>query len=364
VTAELGAAFNFTDLGGLAALRREAAQDTPEARRVVAQQFESLFLGLMLGTMRGAAEIDGGLVDNERLRLSQDMHDRQLALTLSQGGGIGLADSILRQLGDAPPAAFRPQVDFPRAAPFYRSGLAPEAAPARLPAGHAGGTSGGMSGEDARRDIARLGAAQRSAGIDATGRDASTSREQFIAATWPHARRAAAKLGVPAEVLVAQAALETGWGKHTIRDASGRSTFNVFGIKTGSGWSGRRVTVPTLEFVDGVPERRRDAFRAYGSVADSFDDYVVLVSGQPRYRAALEATDARRYMRALQDGGYSTDPRYADKIMAIVDQGLIRREVARQGLPDPRAQAAAAGADTNVTGLASDRGRAAGGDES
>src|SRR5690606_26143282 len=99
----------------------------------------------------------------------------------------------------------------------------------------------------------------------------------------------------------------------------------------------------------GVPERRRDAFRAYGSPAESFADYVALVEGQPRYRSALEADGARDYVRALQDGGYSTDPRYADKIMAIVERGL-------PGLP---AQAASARADNDVTRLAAETGRAA-----
>ncbi|MBN1238769.1 MAG: flagellar assembly peptidoglycan hydrolase FlgJ [Gammaproteobacteria bacterium] len=348
MTAELNAAFNFTDLGGLGALRREAAQDSPEARRVVAQQFESMFLSLVLSSMRGAAEIDGGLVDNDRLRLAQDMHDRQLALTLSQGRGIGLAESILRQLGDAPPAA-------------SRSGGADPAARAlrfAMPA-RAGEPGGPTTRKD--REAGAITAAPRSphrvpaSGVSTRGQPRASvpaSPERFVADAWPYARRAAERLGVPAEVLIAQAALETGWGEHMIRDASGASSFNLFGIKAGSSWPGRRISVQTLEFVGGVPERRRDAFRAYDSLAESFEDYVALVRGQTRYRAALEAEDARAYVEALQDGGYSTDPRYADKIMAIVERGL----------PGGRAQAAAAPADNDVTRLTSAVGRAPAGD--
>ncbi len=307
MTAPVNAAATFTDLQGLAALRREAAGDTPEARRAVAQQFESLFLQMMLKQMRNANAIDGGLIDQDRMRFHQDMLDNQLAVSLSQGRGIGLADSILRQLdgngvGTSPLEPLAP----PRAAP---------SAAAELP----------FSGDDP---------------------------EAFVAGIWPHAERAAQELDVPTEVIVAQAALETGWGRSVITDEHGRSSFNLFGIKAGASWDGHKVSVSTLEFVDGVPERRREPFRAYGSLAEGFADYVRLLAGNERYQRAVAARDVEGFARGLQAGGYATDPDYADKLIGIV----------RRGLPGRDAQALLRAADTNDTepGARSSR---AGGDQ-
>jgi flagellar protein FlgJ len=297
--------FNFADFQGFAALRRDAANDDPQARRAVAQQFEALFVQTMLTQMRAAAQIDDGLFDHERLRTYESMHDQQLALTLSRQGGIGLADSILRQLGDD-------------------RGIAPHRTT------HAFWPNRGAAVE--RPEASATGAAtatpQVDATIDAPATDvdfAPASPEEFVAAVWPHAQRAAAALGIDADVLVAQAALESGWGAKQITVADGRPSFNLFGVKAAGEWDGARVRVATLEYVAGVPERRREAFRVYASLEDSFSDYVRLVSGQSRYRDALGAEDAEGYLRALQAGGYATDPAYADKVLAIVRRGLPGR---------------------------------------
>ncbi|HEX6999699.1 MAG TPA: glucosaminidase domain-containing protein [Gammaproteobacteria bacterium] len=313
MTASLGrAAASFVDLAGLAALRREAREDTPEARRAVARQFEVLFVSLLLDGMRGAAEVPGALFDGAGTRLYQDLYDRQLALALSQGPGLGLAEAVLRDLGESP--ARRP---VPGA---LTDRLAPPPRPAALP-----------------------GAGR--AGVDAS------SPEAFVAALWPHARRAAAALGTTPDVLVAQAALETGWGRHALAGRGGEPTFNVFGIKAGESWTGPRVAVSTVEFVDGVAQRRTEPFRAYGSLAEAFDDYVALVRGLPRYRAALQAQSPADYVRSLAAGGYSTDPRYAEKVLAVLER-----------LP-PAPQAAGLAADTDSGGLGA-TGRRTGGGES
>src|SRR5690606_21365231 len=89
------------------------------------------------------------------------------------------------------------------------------------------------------------------------------SRRHFVNALLPHARRAAERLGVDPKLLVAQAALETGWGASIPRRADGRSTHNLFGIKAGASWRGEKAGAWTLEVVGGVPERRRADFRAY-----------------------------------------------------------------------------------------------------
>jgi flagellar protein FlgJ len=127
-------------------------------------------------------------------------------------------------------------------------------------------------------------------------------------------------------VLIAQAALETGWGQSLPRNQYGESSLNLFGIKADSDWQGPRAIVTTLEFVAGVPAQRREPFRMYKSVGEAFDDYVALLETRPRYAEALGAKSPADYAAALQRGGYATDPDYAGKILAILARGLPGRE--------------------------------------
>ena len=123
-------------------------------------------------------------------------------------------------------------------------------------------------------------------------------------------------------MLVAQSALETGWGRKVVQAVDGRSSFNLFGIKAGGGWNGESAAVNTLEYRDGIAALERASFRVYDSLRDSFDDYVDFLTSNPRYQQALEkVADARDFLRELQDAGYATDPDYADKIINIMDRG-------------------------------------------
>ena len=150
------------------------------------------------------------------------------------------------------------------------------------------------------------------------------SPTDFVRQLWPHAREAARELGVAPEVLIAQAALETGWGRRMIQRADGGNSFNLFGIKADSSWQGDRAQVATIEYVGGVAERQRASFRAYSGLGESFSDYVQFLRSNPRYRQALEQVqDSESFVRGLQDAGYATDPNYADKILRILDRGTL-----------------------------------------
>jgi len=159
----------------------------------------------------------------------------------------------------------------------------------------------------------------------------------FVRTIWPLARAAGAALGVGPAVLVAQAALETGWGRALVRHPDGRSTYNLFGIKAGSARSGPTAAVPTVEYHDGVASRGVDRFRAYGSYAESFADYVRLLRTDPRYRAvSAGAGDARAFTAALQEAGYATDPHYAGKIQAVMHGTTLRDALAALKAGDDR----------------------------
>ncbi len=295
----------YTDFSGLAALKARAREDQAAALDQVSRQFESLFLQMMLKSMRDAS-FGGGLMDGKRGEFYRDMYDKQIAMDLAGSRGIGLADMIRRQLGGA--------------GPDQGDGLTP----------------GDYLGKPIQASPAR--AATGAGASDATSRNPAGVRfdgspESFLGQLWSMAEEAASRLDIAPEALLAQAALETGWGRHVMQQGFGRSSHNLFGIKADSRWQGDRVQVSTLEYRDGVALKTRADFRAYDSFEESFSDYVAFLQHNPRYREALGRTaDPDAYFSALQQAGYATDPAYADKIRRILHSESMQR--ARQSIEE------------------------------
>jgi flagellar protein FlgJ len=288
----------YTDFEGLAALRAKARDDQEGALDQVARQFESLFLQMMLKSMRDAS-FGGGLLDSKQSEFYREMYDKQIAMDMSETQGIGLADVLKRQLGGGIATPFEDL------SPKDYLGMPIDARPPVA----------------ADRTAAAVDAVSALGDVDLDG-----SPEGFLGRLWPAAEQAAEKLAISPEALLAQAALETGWGRHVMRHRNGDSSHNLFGIKADSRWDGDRVEVRTLEYRDGVPLKTRANFRAYTSFEQSFSDYVDFVTGNPRYRQALAKTDdPAAYFRALQDAGYATDPVYADKVLRVLGSETMRR---------------------------------------
>jgi flagellar protein FlgJ len=282
MTAPINSSFDFS---ALTSLRSDARAQDPSALKEVAKQFESLFTQMLMKSMRDANRSFGedSLFGSQQGDFYQDMFDDQMALHLSKGEGLGLADMLVRQL--------------------TQSGMVKPA--------EATATSGAQAPAST----------QKIASSSSDHQPLATSKEDFVRMMLPHAERAGNALGVDPSALVAQAALETGWGRAVPSQASGSSSFNLFGIKAGSSWNGATAHVPTLEFEDGVPVRKVERFRAYASPADSFNDYARLIGGNPRYENARGAGgDVTTFASALQEGGYATDPNYAQKIVAVADE--------------------------------------------
>ena len=290
----------YTDFEGLAALRAKARDDQEAALDQVARQFESLFVQMMLKSMRDAG-LGGGLLDSKQSEFYREMYDQQIAVDMAQQRGIGLADVLKEQLGGGIAPTYRDLE--PRdylGMPIMRKPAVTDAVGARSKA-------------------AASAAMDNSIVLDG-------SPEDFVEKLWPLAARAATELDLAPEALLAQAALETGWGRHVMREHDGASSHNLFGIKADSRWNGSSVAVRTLEYSDGVAFKTRDSFRSYGSFAESFDDYVAFLRGNPRYRDALQQTaDPKAFFESLQAAGYATDPRYAEKILKVLDNAAIRR---------------------------------------
>ena len=306
--------------------------EAPERARVeeAARGLESQFATMLLKTMRSASPGDPFGGDTTY----REMYDQQLARELTKGRGLGLQPMIVRQLDRSlsPATPATPNTFLP-----LRTPAAPMAMPAAptpsglpLPAGLRGDalaltpSSNGVSLPGlAMQPVAPMPpACDENAPLDCS------SPEAFVRSLWPHARKTAAELGVPAKALVAQAALETGWGRRLVGHERDVSSHNLFGIKAGGGWRGAKVESATHEYVDGVRTSARAAFRSYASAADSFADYAQLLK-RPRYAAALNAGgDVHHFAGALQRAGYATDPSYAAKIGAIAEGATMRRALA------------------------------------
>lgn len=312
------------DAGSFAALRSAAARGDPSALEEAAVQFEALFVGMLLKSARSAS-LGDGLLDGGDTRQYLELMDQQVALDVARRGELGFGRMLVEQLGGAQAAA--PAAPSGNAFPVpersavahARSTPGAGASPLAAYAASALRATPSTGARSAAADSAHAAKSPQAAG-HATARLDRTdeARDHFVRALLPHAERAAKRLGVDPKLLVAQAALETGWGASIPRLADGRSTNNLFGMKAGASWRGPRAGAWTLEIVDGVPERRRADFRAYESLAESFSDYANVIERLPRYAEARDgAADAEAYARALAEAGYSTDPAYAEKWLAV-----------------------------------------------
>jgi flagellar protein FlgJ len=267
----------------LSTLRTRAASDPKAAIRAAAKQFEALFMQQLMKSMRESS-MSSGMLDNAGSQMGTEMLDTQLSSKMSGLPG-GLGDVIARQLerqmtGSASPAA---------AVPAASAAGAPALGDAKI----------------------------------------KPSQEEFLRVHQSSARAAEAQTGIPATFMVAQAAHESGWGRHEILNADGSSSHNLFGIKAGAGWKGKVAEVTTTEVIDGQPRKVLAKFRAYASYDESFRDYAQMMKDSPRYASVVAAgNSAQGFAQGLQRAGYATDPAYADKLTRVINTTLRMQRAA------------------------------------
>jgi flagellar protein FlgJ len=308
------------DVQGVNQLRLDAKQSSPEALKQAAQQFEAVFMNMLMKSMREATPQDG-MFDSEQTRMYTSMLDQQLTQRMASRG-IGLADVMVRQLSVAvsmPPAVEGEMPDAGAAAQGIPAQGLPLNAPAQ-PAAQPLPAAAARAGDAPQGDLDAL--VGYSDPLRAKARVESYAPahvDAFVQRMLPHAQEASARTGIPPHFMMGQAALETGWGKTEIRGADGENSYNLFGIKAGGGWKGRTVDIVTTEYVNGKPQKQVDTFRAYDSYADSFRDYANLLRANPRYQNVLaQGQDAARFAQGLQQAGYATDPNYAQKLASVI----------------------------------------------
>jgi flagellar protein FlgJ len=290
------------DPRGLERLRSDAGASPDKAIKDASRQFETLFVNMLLKSMRDATPQDG-MMDSEQTRMYTGMLDQQLAQAMS-ARGIGLADIMAKQLskGSGTSAAAAAGVN------------APALDPASIP--------GGATRNQQAAPVAPTG----EAGAVAPPVGATGKAREFINKMWPHAVDAAKATGLPPHFILGQAALESGWGSREIKGAGGNTTHNLFGVKAGRSWDGETAAIKTTEFVNGVKQKVVDKFRQYSSYADAFKDYANLLKSNPRFASVLQAgNDPAAFAHGLQKAGYATDPAYANKLQRIITGSVMRQ---------------------------------------
>jgi peptidoglycan hydrolase FlgJ len=297
---------NYLDANSLNKITQLSRTDNKAALKEVAKQFEALFMQQMLKTMRDTNKIfaeDNPMNSNE-MQFHQDMLDHQWVLNLANGKGMGLAEVFYRQMS---PDYMKKTNDPTLALPLPGEG-----------------TDFTLQQVGSKVPPPGKGEVRRGSVSQSELKNTPSTQDEFVAGVRPYAQEAAKKLNLDPDVLIAQAALETGWGKFVIKDKQGNTSFNLFNIKATDSWQGNKVNVSTLEFHKGVANKENANFRSYNSYAESFADYVKLISESPRYEKARSLSgNASAYLDALQEGGYATDPDYADKIKSILKSEAI-----------------------------------------
>jgi flagellar protein FlgJ len=284
-----GAAYDAQALNGL---KRDAASDPQGNLKQVAQQVEGMFVQMMLKSMRAALPKDG-VLSSDQSRLYTSMYDQQIAQQMSQKG-LGMADMMVRQMSNA------------NAVPSETVGMSPIALDNEVLQ-----TLPNQALEQMiRRAVPKAPAAS----------PLSLNNGNFVARLSVPARVASQQSGIPHQLIVAQAALESGWGQREIPTANGSPSYNLFGIKAGSSWSGPVTEVTTTEFEQGAAKKVKAQFRVYGSYVEAIADYVKLLTNNPRYAEVANARSPEQAAHALQKAGYATDPQYANKLVSVIQQ--------------------------------------------
>lgn len=309
------------DAQALDALKFQAKTNPDKALRQAAQQFESVFLNMLMKSMRDASPKDG-IFDSEAGNTYNGMLDQQWVDLMSKKG-IGLADAMVKQLERNQHArdksgATDPASSGTKPIPLHKT-QDNTLIEQTLPRGAVPAAKKML--EKTMSTLERINATTLQGKQQMN--DVSSPARNFVQRLWSEAKQAEQATGVPAQFVLGQAALESGWGKREIRTADGANSHNLFGVKAGGDWKGKVVESVTTEYVNGQPRKSVERFRAYASYAEAFADYGRLLSSNPRYAQTLAAgQNAAQFAAQLQKAGYATDPNYAQKLTQVIHKTM------------------------------------------
>lgn len=282
------------DARSLNDLKSQAGKDPQGNLKQVARQVEGMFVQMMLKSMREALPKDG-MFSSDQTRLYTSMYDQQIAQHMTAGKGLGLADQMVKQMGGEAQAPVEDAAQVPMKFPLetvtsYQNQTLTQMVRSAVPK------------------------------PPSSDEPLSGDSKDFLAQLALPARLASQQSGIPHHLILAQAALESGWGQRQIKTESGEPSFNLFGVKASGSWKGPVTEITTTEFENGEAKKVKAKFRVYGSYLEALSDYVGLLTRNPRYAAVTTAATPEQGAQALQSAGYATDPNYARKLNGMIQQ--------------------------------------------
>jgi flagellar protein FlgJ len=291
------------DVRGLDALKREVKSNSPEGIKAAAKQMEGMFIQMMLKSMRDASFKDS-LMHSQESDMFTSMYDQQISQDIAEQSKLGFADMMVKQMGG--------------------EAVAVQNTPGSAPAPYS------LNGAPFKQNVTPVPViSSQTDTVKTQYSRGSEKNTHFISRMLEPAIAAAKKSGIPHQLIIAQAALESGWGNKEITTASGKPSHNLFGIKATADWKGETTEITTTEFINGTAQKVKAAFRVYPSYSDALSDYTSLLVNNPRYQHVAKSGTPEKAAHALQSGGYATDPAYAKKLISIIaqvkgniDQGL------------------------------------------
>ena len=285
------------DIGSLDRLRQQAVNgeegSEQEALKAAAKQFESIFTSMLFKSMRDAnSSFKSDMLNSQNEQFYRQMLDDQMSSELSASGSLGLADMIVAQLSAG-------QGTDQQESKVRQEGFDPALERPKY--------SKKVDRTERSENVTKV--AAQPVSFD--------SPESFVASMSPYAEKAARALGVDSSLLLAQAALETGWGSKMVKNSLGNSN-NLFNIKADRSWKGDKVATQTLEFHGKTAVKEQASFRSYANFEESFNDYVKFLNENPRYQTALQHQgSSENFIKGIHNAGYATDPNYADKVLRV-----------------------------------------------
>jgi flagellar protein FlgJ len=366
--------YSYNDLASLNAITQVGKKDEAKALKEVARQFESMFVGIMLKSMRDANAVfeESNPLSSNESKFYRKMFDDQLSLSLSKGKGMGLADTLYRQLKQqfdvkehaktiskddhtnkafslnsepTPLSLSKPATSIPVPVdPLFELKLNKPASVGPTPTSTPNQVNEVKNSqpEDTLNNVLGVRVNNPQINTDVTSnkdviqaqagpvkkQSGFESPQEFVNAIWPIAQKIATVMSVEPKAIIAQAALETGWGKHIIHQQDGKNSHNLFGIKADRRWDGDVAKVSTLEYKNGLAKKEVAPFRVYDSYESSLKDYANFIKDSSRYKEAVQqGANVQGYSEGLQKGGYATDPNYANKIQRIAAGDLLNNAI-------------------------------------
>lgn len=323
--------YNYNDLSSLNKITQLGNENKDAALKEVARQFESMFIKMMLKSMRDANAVfeEGNPLNTNESKFYRQMHDDQLALSMSKGKGVGLADSIYRQMKQEFNVGDNETQRQVNEAIRQFNGVTQKPKDTLQDTDEANEIN--QNSEVTSASVAPSPLDTHSGSklkVDQQKQSGFSTPQEFVQTLWPIAQKVGKEMGVEPKAILAQAALETGWGKHVIHHSNGKNSFNLFGIKADQRWSGESAEVSTLEYRQGEPKKELAHFRVYNSYESSMRDYSQFVSQSDRYQDAMSnGHSIKHYSEGLQRGGYATDPFYAQKIQRIAHGDVLNSAI-------------------------------------